>query len=305
MYHATLRRLTLAATALVVAAAGAVAAAEPAAAIVGGQDATQSYPGATVVQILYPGVGTALCGGALIQPDVVLTAAHCVSDDAAAPKPVPVPAANITVRIGSTDRTTGGQVATSRRVFLPAGWAWATNWPDPVSDYALIELTRPVQAPLMTLAIRPAGVGDAVRLLGWGLTEYPPTVGPPALLQQQDTVRLPATACGGGFISVDEACYGGGACYGDSGSPAVRSSIGTGASQGLRWSQVGIASRETSTEQPCAEPTIYTDLTAVRVRLWVATTVRTRRAEACTCPPAILNPATRGRIDRLKPQLVP
>ncbi|MEV0131377.1 trypsin-like serine protease [Dactylosporangium sp. NPDC050688] len=305
MYHVTRRRLTLAATALAVAAVGAVASAEPAAAIVGGQDATQSYPGTTVVQILYPGLGTALCGGALIQPDVVLTAAHCVSDDAAAPKPVPVPAANITVRIGSTDRTTGGQVATGRRVFLPAGWAWASNWPSPVSDYALIELDRPVQSQLMPLALHPAGVGDAVRLLGWGLTKYPPTAGPPALLQQQDTVRLPTTTCDGGFISDGEACYGGGACYGDSGSPAVRSSISAGASRDPRWSQVGIASRETSTERPCVEPTIYTDLTSIRVRLWVATTIRTRHAEACTCPPTVLNPATRGRIDRLKPQIVP
>ncbi|MGI5185375.1 S1 family peptidase [Dactylosporangium sp. CA-152071] len=305
MNHALLRRLTVAATAFAVTAAGAVAPAEPAAAIVGGQDATQSYPGTTVVQVLHPGIGTALCGGALIQPDVVLTAAHCVSDDAAAPKPLPVPAAYITVRIGSTDRTTGGQIATGRTVFLPAGWAWASNWPDPVSDYALIELDRPVLAPLMPLSLRPAGVGDAVRLLGWGLTEYPPTAGPPALLQQQDTVRLPATACNGGFISDDEACYGGGACYGDSGSPAVRSSISTAASRGARWSQVGIASRETSTEQPCAAPTVYTDLTAIRVRLWIGTTIRHRTAEACTCPPAVMSPETRGRIDRLKPQIVP
>ena len=43
----------------VVALAGILAAtASPAAAIVGGQDATQTYPGTTFVSALYPGIGT-------------------------------------------------------------------------------------------------------------------------------------------------------------------------------------------------------------------------------------------------------
>lgn len=285
--------------------AGIVAgAAGPAAAIVGGQDATQSYPGTAVVQTLYPGVGTALCGGGLFQPDMVLTAAHCVSDDAAAPKPVAVPPGNITVRVGSNNRTTGGQIVTGRRVFLPPGWAWAANWPAPVSDYALIELSEPVQAPLMPLDALPAGVGDLVRLLGWGLRDFPPTAGPPVLLQEHDTVRLPAAACGGGFISTDETCLGGGACYGDSGSPAVRKSISTTAETNARWLQVGIASRETSAERPCIEPTVYTDVTSIRVRIWVWTTVRYRQPQACICAPTVLDSAAQARIDRLKPKIV-
>ena len=278
------------------------AAASPAAAIVGGQDATQSYPGTTVVQTFYPGAGTALCGGALIQPDVVLTAAHCVSDDAAAPQPVAVPAGNITVRVGSNDRSSGGQQVTGRRVFLPPGWAWAANWPAPVSDYALIELSQPVLAQLMPLDDLPTGAGDPVRLLGWGLTDFPPTSGPPDLLQEHDTVRLPAAACGGGFISADETCVGGGACYGDSGSPAVRKTINTTAGTSPRWVQTGIASRETSAERPCSEPTVYTDLTSIRVRIWVWTTIRNRQPQPCTCAPTAPDSAAQTRIDLLKPK---
>ncbi|MFC5005393.1 hypothetical protein ACFPIJ_47125 [Dactylosporangium cerinum] len=116
-----------------------------------------------------------------------------------------------------------------------------------------------------------SGTGVAVAP---GPHRLPTTTGPPALLQR-DTARLPATACGGGFISGDEACYG----DGDSGSPVVHTNISTTASRGSRWSQIGIASREISAERPCTEPTIYTDLTSTRVRLWVASTVRTRQVE--------------------------
>ncbi|GAB3837512.1 hypothetical protein ACFPIJ_16675 [Dactylosporangium cerinum] len=55
-------------------------------------------------------------------------------------------------------------------------------------------------------------------------------------------------------------------------------------------------------ERPCLEPTIYTDLTSARVRIWVWTTIRNQQPEAC--PPTVLNPVTQRRIDRLKPQIV-
>jgi hypothetical protein len=49
------------------------AAATPASAIVGGRDASQTYPGMTALSVSYPGIGTAQCGAMLIHPRFLLT----------------------------------------------------------------------------------------------------------------------------------------------------------------------------------------------------------------------------------------
>ncbi len=288
--------------------AGAVAVgATPANAIVGGQDATQTYPGMAAMSVLVPGVGTAKCGAALIAPTFLLTAAHCVSDDAAAPTPVAVPAGYITVRIGSDDRTTGGQVATGKRVYLHPDWTWGMPTGKPVSDLALVELTHPVWMPAMLLGTRPAGVSDPVRLIGWGLTAYPPPAGTtiPVMLQQRDTTRLADTACTDGFIGAAETCLGNGACFGDSGSPALRQLPGGHLIRRPIWASVGIASRETNEDTPCDAPTVYTDPTYGPFRTWIFTTMITRQVQPCTCPPMrALDTTSNARMKLFKPFIV-
>jgi hypothetical protein len=281
-----------------------------ASAIVGGHDATQPYPSVAAVSLLIPGLGTAHCGGSLVAPPLarssrfLLTAAHCVSDDATAPQPVPAPAGNITIRVGSVDRTTGGITATGTRVYLHPDWMWGTNWPDtPVSDLALVELDHDIRLPALPIAGQQVGEGDPVRLVGWGLTAFPPaSVDPlPKTLQEVDTTRHPVADCAGGFIGTGEICTNKGACFGDSGSPALRRTSGVQRGTRSPWAAVGLASRETSDETPCGSPSVYTDATYAPFRTWIYTTILQRQVRPCTCPPVTLDRASRARMTALKP----
>jgi secreted trypsin-like serine protease len=268
----------------------------PASAIVGGQPASQIYPGMSAMRVVFPGFGAGVCGSQLIRPQWVLTAAHCVSDQAAAPQVVPISVSDISFRIGSNDRSAGGQVVDAKRVYLHPGWAWGSGAPAvPVADLALVELARPVDAALMPLAVRPVAQDAAVRLVGWGYTSFPleQDATQPAMLHERDSTRLPQDACADNDlpITAGELCTGGGACFGDSGSPALRPGAGM-------WSSTGIASRETSVTDPCQRPTVYTDVTYAPWRVWVWATILTRQQLPCTCPP---NAAQNHMLtDRLK-----
>jgi hypothetical protein len=293
----------LALTTLVTGTLVAAAAPPPASAVVDGRTATRPYPGMAVVSIVYPGLGTATCGGFLVAPRWLLTGAHCVSDDAQAPTPVAMPAANITLRTGSLDRTQGGQTATGKQVILHPDWVWGMPTGQPVSDLALVELTTSVPGPVMPLDLLPADAAGWARIIGWGLTAWPPgdNAQLPTMLQQRDVRILPATACAGGGIGTAETCVSGGACYGDSGSPLLHPQ-NSHSGRTVRWAAFGLASRETNEVNPCSEPTIYTSLAYLPFRDWIAQTIQTDRPARWPHPHiGPVTPADRQRIHLLTP----
>lgn len=215
--------------------------------LVGGTDADQGYPFMASLQL---SSGEHFCGAGLVAPDWLATAAHCVQGRALD---------GFTARIGSNDRTQGGEVRKPAEIAVHPDYD-----PDGAGgDLALVRLASPVEASPAGLGTD-ASVGTATRLLGWGQTC--PTQGcggSPVMLQQLDTSIVDGKGCTTAFNASVELCTGNpdgtkGACYGDSGGPEL-------ARAGERWLLVGVSSRPGTKDEKCGTgPSIYTSTVAYR-----------------------------------------
>ncbi|KAM6032901.1 acrosin-like [Chlamydotis macqueenii] len=230
--------------------------------IVGGRDA---YPGAWpwIVSIQDPwkaGTGH-ICGGSLISPKWVLTAAHCF-----------VKARNITtwrLVVGATWLTRLGPEAQVRHIKQLMVHKYYYR-PTKRNDIAVLELDQPVQC---SFYVQLACVPDASLMVselttcyvsGWGATAARSGVGP-AVLQEVQVHLIDVNVCNssgwyGGAIHSHNLCAGspeGGidTCQGDSGGPLVCkdneadyfwlvgvTSWGTGCAR-ARWSGIYISSQ--------------------------------------------------------------
>jgi hypothetical protein len=205
--------------------------------IVGGVGATETYSFMAHLNANPTTESGWGCGAALIRPTWIITARHCVTleDDSQ------IPAAALSFRIGTLQENSGGSLATGKRVIRQTD-----------ADTALVELTSSVTDRPINIATS-APVGSALRIIGWGCTTDPGCQGAD-ILQQLDTSILADETCGGGAanLCVNNPDGWRGACYGDSGGPAVIRS-------GSGWVLAGNTSGGIT--EICGQgPSVYVDL---------------------------------------------
>lgn len=209
--------------------------------IVGGHDATEEY---SFIVSLQNG-GDHFCGGSLIAAEWVVTAAHCVEGS---------DPASVGLRIGSNDRTQGGEEAQAAEITIHPEY-------DGTHDIALIKLAAPAQsAPIKVGTVDE--VGTKSRILGWGQTTPEPGGDNGSdVLQELDTSVVDPAGCAGGQIDAEiELCTenpngDSGACYGDSGGPQI-------AKEGEEWVLIGDTSRSGGSQTCAKEPSIYESVVA-------------------------------------------
>ena len=202
------------------------------------------------------------CGGALTAPDVVLTAAHCVTGSG--------PDRSITVTAGVVDlQSSKAIIAHSVRVVQAPEFRDETRG----DDWALIKLDRRLPLPTLRLTRGTGNDAGAFTVMGWGQTSE-------TAVEQQRRLRFAEVsfvsdracakaydAAGVRLVTSESICAGRrgvDTCQGDSGGPMVRrDSAG-------KWVQVGIVSWGLG----CARagyPGVYTQISTFRTAIREAT----------------------------------
>lgn len=242
------------------------------ASIVGGKVASiASYP--WIAHVRYRGpVEEFECGGTVVAPRLILTAAHCVLTGTGRV----ASAANFSVLtgVGDLDEATPDRLSQVSRVLVFPEYEPSRF----LNDAALLVLAEPVTTPTLPLATSADGAllaeGGTVAVAGWGLLDVqPPRL--PSVLHDAQTVVQSTAYCRRSLREVlpvfapdSQICVRSGSgpgaslCNGDSGGPAVaRRADGT-------TVQIGIISLKGSFECSPRSPQVLARVD--RVSSWVA-----------------------------------
>ena len=195
------------------------------------------------------------CAGALVAPQVVLTAGHCVGSSGATNA--------IQIKAGSADLASP-DVTTVRSRFVrrAAGFVDATLG----DDWALIGLSRPLKLPTLAIVTSKAYDKGTFTIIGWGSTREGGEQ--QRFLRKAKVPYVGDGVCGKAYrdsgypyVADEMICAGdlkhGGVdtCQGDSGGPMIRRD-----SDG-NWVQVGIVSWGEGCGRP-GYPGVYTQVSA-------------------------------------------
>ncbi len=226
-----------------------ITAVTPALAVRGGVEAPRPYPFSGSLQRPdSPREDGHTCGVTLVAPSWAVTAGHCTKHNPSGAQ-VGRPK-NWTVRLGTTDAGSGGEVIDVER------FVTYSNYPVHEGDIGLLKLKKPAKTkPVALPAARPAD-GTKTRIIGWGMTcdrREPECY--PKKLREADTVIQPAALCERSGIQVErEMCVGApdgsvAATNMDSGGPGL-------VRDGDHWVIAGVVSGSNGDDQPV----LYTDI---------------------------------------------
>ncbi|MGN6662908.1 MAG: S1 family peptidase [Solirubrobacterales bacterium] len=258
----------------------AAAAAEPTAhaSIVGGHSVSiANFPSLAYIEAVEDKHDAFACTGTVVAPRVILTAAHCVEDPE---KGTMTPAADYEVDTGVTNP----ELAGPGNVFQVASTHVFPGFDPSIvhGDAAILVLSSPTGAPPIPLAgaadtaLYTGGAG--VQLAGWGLTNANAKKQPSSLRATSMLVQTPSfckkqtRAFDSTYSTSAQLCLlaanrASGACFGDSGGPAIgRRADGTPVELGI-----------TSTVGPFCTPKVpnvqtRVDFVSTWVSQWIAAT---------------------------------